>query len=44
MPRRPAWKKALGRKGPLLLPVAHDGLTARLIEDAGFRAFQVGGF
>ncbi len=44
MPRRPAWKKALRGKGPLLLPAAHDGLTARLIEDAGFRAFQVGGF
>jgi 2-methylisocitrate lyase-like PEP mutase family enzyme len=41
---RPAWKKALSRKEPLLLPSAHDGLTARLIERAGFRAFQVGGF
>src|SRR4051794_38066699 len=29
---------------PLLLPAAHDALTARLIERAGFRAYQVGGF
>ncbi len=27
-----------------MLPSAHDGLTAKLIEQAGFRAFQVGGF
>ena len=41
---RPSWKKALARKAPLLLPAAHDALTARLIERAGLRAFQVGGF
>jgi len=28
----------------LLLPSAHDALTARLIEQAGFPAYQVGGF
>src|SRR5436309_1873494 len=32
---RPTWKKVLARKGPLLLPAAPDGLTARLIERAG---------
>jgi 2-methylisocitrate lyase-like PEP mutase family enzyme len=41
---RPSWKRALGRKGPLILPAAHDALTARLIERAGFRAYQIGGF
>lgn len=28
----------------LLLPVAHDALTAKLIAQAGFRAFSIGGF
>lgn len=28
----------------LLLPVAHDALTAKLIEMAGFAAFSIGGF
>jgi hypothetical protein len=28
----------------LLLPAAHDALTARVITRAGFKAFQVGGF
>src|SRR3954447_26444750 len=41
---RPAWKTLLGEDGPLLLPAAHDALTARLIARAGFRAYQVGGF
>lgn len=40
---RPAWKTLLGN-GPLLLPAAHDALTARLIARAGFSAYQVGGF
>jgi 2-methylisocitrate lyase-like PEP mutase family enzyme len=43
--KRTPWKKLLGgRKGPLLLPAAHDALTATLIERAGFKALQVGGF
>jgi len=33
----------LDRPAPVLLLAAHDGLTARLIEQAGFVAFQVGG-
>ncbi len=34
---------ALGKKG-ILLPVAHDALTALLIEKAGFSCFGIGGF
>ena len=41
---RPSWKDALARAELLQLPAAHDALTARLIERAGFTAFQVGGF
>jgi len=37
-PKSPTWKKLLGRKDPLLLPAAHDALTAKLIERAGFKA------
>src|ERR1044071_5378312 len=42
--KRGTWKELLENPEPLLLPAAHDGLTARLIERAGFRAYQVGGF
>src|SRR5207237_2226268 len=42
--RRPTWKELVEREAPLLLPAAHDPLTARLIEQAGFPAYQVGGF
>src|SRR5215217_8308295 len=41
---RPTWRSLLGEGGPLLLPAAHDALTARLIARSGFRAYQVGGF
>lgn len=41
---RIAWKKALQQESPLLLPVAHDALTAKIIEQAGFWAVQIGGF
>jgi len=41
---RAAWKETLKENTPLLLPVTHDALTARLIELAGFKAFQIGGF
>src|SRR5437773_2143547 len=40
---RAQWKQLL-KKAPLLLPAAHDGLTARLIEQLGFKAYQIGGF
>jgi 2-methylisocitrate lyase-like PEP mutase family enzyme len=41
---RPSWRTLLGEGEPVLLPAAHDALTARLIARAGFKAFQVGGF
>jgi len=41
---RISWEKALKKEKPLLMPVAHDGLTAKLIEQAGFTACQVGGY
>jgi 2-methylisocitrate lyase-like PEP mutase family enzyme len=41
---RPTWRALLDEGEPLLLPAAHDALTARLIARAGFRAYQVGGF
>src|SRR5499433_2312883 len=42
--RRSTWKELLAREKPLLLPVAHDALAARLIERAGFAAYSIGGF
>lgn len=41
---RISWKQALKRESPLLLPVAHDALAARVIEQAGFSAVQIAGF
>jgi 2-methylisocitrate lyase-like PEP mutase family enzyme len=38
------WKELLDREQPLLLPCAHDALSARLIERAGFTAYSIGGF
>ena len=42
--RRKTWRQALRESAPLLLPVAHDALTARMIELAGYPAYQIGGF
>jgi 2-methylisocitrate lyase-like PEP mutase family enzyme len=44
--KRPSrtWREALDKSSPLLLPVAHDALTARLIEQGGYPAYQIGGF
>jgi 2-methylisocitrate lyase-like PEP mutase family enzyme len=42
--QRPTWKHLLDKHAPLQLPAAHDALTARLIERAGFTAYQIGGF
>ncbi len=42
--KREAWKAVLDRHGFLPLPVAHDAMSARLIELAGFHAYQIGGF
>jgi 2-methylisocitrate lyase-like PEP mutase family enzyme len=44
MTDRPTWKDVLKREQPLLLPCAHDALTARLIERAGFAAYAIGGY
>jgi 2-methylisocitrate lyase-like PEP mutase family enzyme len=41
---RKTWKELLKWDSPLLLPAAHDALTAKFIEQAGFKAYQVGGF
>src|SRR3954471_23346767 len=43
-PGRRVWKQLLDEHKPLLLPAAHDALTAKLIEEAGFPAYQIGGF
>ncbi|OZI59541.1 isocitrate lyase/PEP mutase family protein [Bordetella genomosp. 11] len=40
---RPSLRDALKRETPLITPLAHDALSARLIEQAGFQAFAVGG-
>src|SRR5437667_12421300 len=44
MQTKPTWKELLARGQPLLLPCAHDGLSARLIERAGFSAYSIGGY
>jgi 2-methylisocitrate lyase-like PEP mutase family enzyme len=41
---RTTWRGLIEREAPLLLPSDHDALTAKLIERAGFKAYQVGGF
>ena len=41
---RKTWRQALSESAPLLLPVAHDALTARIIELTGYPAYQIGGF
>jgi 2-methylisocitrate lyase-like PEP mutase family enzyme len=44
MQAKTTWKQLLARGEPLLLPAAHDGLCARLIERAGFSAYTIGGY
>src|SRR5262249_36847910 len=44
MQPKPTWKELLARGEPLILPCAHDALSARLIERAGFAAYSIGGF
>jgi 2-methylisocitrate lyase-like PEP mutase family enzyme len=41
--RRPTFREALASERPLVTPLAHDALSARLIERAGFKAFAIGG-
>ena len=42
--KKPTLKELLAAENPLLLPVAHDAVSAKLIERAGFRAGSIGGF
>src|SRR5256885_11535945 len=42
-PPKENWASLLERHAPLQLPAAHDALTAKLIERAGFHAYQIGG-
>ena len=44
MDKHKNWNRLLKKNGPLLLPAASDALTAKLIEQAGFPAYQIGGF
>ncbi|PQA87651.1 isocitrate lyase/PEP mutase family protein [Hyphococcus luteus] len=36
--------EALKVEDPLIVPIAHDALSARLIEKAGFHVYSIGGF
>ncbi|HEV2676741.1 MAG TPA: isocitrate lyase/PEP mutase family protein [Aliidongia sp.] len=36
-------RSALAAEMPLISPLAHDALSARLIEEAGFKSFSIGG-
>ena len=38
------FRELLAHERPLVLPGAHDALSARLIERAGFKAYFIGGF
>jgi 2-methylisocitrate lyase-like PEP mutase family enzyme len=40
---RPTLASALAAERPLVTPLAHDALSARLIARAGFKAFAIGG-
>ena len=40
---RATLRQALSAEYPLVTPLAHDALSARMIEQAGFRAFSIGG-
>ncbi len=41
---RKSFRNLLAADGPLILPGAHDALAARLIRQAGFEGFFIGGF
>jgi 2-methylisocitrate lyase-like PEP mutase family enzyme len=42
--KKRTWKELLKEEAPVQLPAAHDALTAKLIQRAGFVAYQIGGF
>lgn len=44
MSKAKIFKNLLNRPGSIQIPVAHDCLSAKLIENAGFKALSVGGF
>src|SRR5262245_53532133 len=41
--QRPFIRSAMEAERPLVTPLAHDALSARMIARAGFRAFAIGG-
>lgn len=41
---KPTFRELLARECPLVMPGANDALSARLIEQAGFSAYFIGGF
>jgi 2-methylisocitrate lyase-like PEP mutase family enzyme len=41
--KRKTVREALAEERPLIAPLAHDALSARLIEQAGFKSFNIGG-
>lgn len=43
MPARPTLQQLIAQHKPLVAPLAHDALSARLIEMAGFSAMGIGG-
>ena len=42
--KRKSFRRLLDADGPLILPGAHDALAVRLIRQAGFEGFFIGGF
>lgn len=42
--KKPTWRELMAQSKPLVLPGAHDAFSARLIADAGFPAYFIGGF
>lgn len=41
---KPSFRSLVASERPLVLPGAHDAISARLIERAGFKAYFIGGF
>ena len=41
--KRPSIQQALAKENPLVSPSAHDALSARMIEEAGFSSIAIGG-
>ena len=41
---RKTWREVLSESAPLLVPVAHDALSAKVVEQAGYPVYQIGGF